>query len=105
MMSGPARRWPTPRPGRRGPPCPRPGGPLELVSVTLASNQRLSDADLEKLQGLSELTTLHLAGTRVGDAGLKHLKGLPRLETLNLKGTRVGDAGLEALKAFPKITG
>jgi internalin A len=67
----------------------------------------VSDAGLEHLQGLENLTTLSLKCTEVSDAGLVHLKGLTKLESLDLSRTQVSSAGVADLqKALPdcKIT-
>ena len=64
------------------------------------SGTRVTDAGLETLARMPNLTRLSLGNTTVGDAGLKHLAGLTRLEYLNLYGTRVSDAGLSALRAL-----
>jgi len=62
----------------------------------------VSDAGLEHLKGLKNLTTLHLGGIQVTDAGLEHLKGLTNLQTLDLQDTQVSDAGVKELqKALP----
>ncbi len=63
----------------------------------------VTDADLEHLQGLSQLQRLGLEGTGVTDAGLDHLKGLTQLQVLLLNGTKVTDAGLEHLKGLSQL--
>ena len=57
----------------------------------------LSEADLARIGGLTQLRRLDLLSGGVGDAGLVHLQGLRDLRSLNLAGTRVTDAGLELL--------
>jgi hypothetical protein len=67
----------------------------------------VTDADLERLEGLphlqGHLRGLNLDGTEVTDAGLEHLKSLTELNHLNLSNTRVTDAGLEHLKGLPHL--
>jgi Leucine-rich repeat (LRR) protein len=75
-----------------------PKGAFQLVGVVLSEQQRVGDADLAHLEGLTKLAQLDLTGTRVGDAGLVHLEGLTNLKVLNLYGTSVGDGGLVHLK-------
>ena len=67
------------------------------------SNSQVTDAGLEYLRGLPQLTELNLSGTQVSDAGLEYLKGLRYLERLYLNGTRVSDVGLEYLKRLPEL--
>ncbi|HEY7314984.1 MAG TPA: protein kinase [Gemmataceae bacterium] len=81
-----------------------PPTPFEVVLVNLEGNQKVHDAGLEHLTGLTRLTRLHLNGTRVSDAGLVHLKGLNNLTCLRLDNTQVRDDGLEHLKGLTKLT-
>lgn len=55
----------------------------------------VTDAGLEQLKDLKDLSILSLIGTKVGDAGLVHLKELTNLTNLRLDRTAVTDAGLE----------
>lgn len=55
---------------------------------------KITDVDLEYLQGLPELQFLNLCGTRVTNARLANLKGLGRLQWLNVSRTRVTAAGM-----------
>ncbi len=97
---------------------PRHPGPLwlrdlagvDFVADVVAANWAaphsrfpLTDADLEHLQGLTSLKSLHLYGRPIGDTGLEHLQGLANLESLNLGGTQVSDAGLEHLHGLTKL--
>lgn len=68
------------------------------------SDRTISDAGLVHLKGLTNLTTLELAGTKISDAGLVHLKGLTHLTTLDLHFTEVCDAGLVHLKELTRLT-
>ena len=61
------------------------------------------DADLEFLDGLTELRELYLNGSVVTDAGLEHLAGLSRLQFLDIQLTHVTDAGLENLKGLTQL--
>ena len=64
------------------------------------SGAQVTDAALERLNGLAHLVILDLSRTRVTDAGLEHLMGLTELRSLYLSKTRVTDVGLEQLKAL-----
>ncbi|MFH1264983.1 MAG: hypothetical protein ABIK89_04605, partial [Planctomycetota bacterium] len=69
------------------------------------NNTQVSDAGLEHLKGLSNLSALYLIETQVTDAGLEHLKGLESLQQLHVHNTQVTDAGrAELRKARPKMT-
>jgi hypothetical protein len=70
-----------------------------IVGVDLHKT-KITDADLEVLQGLTSLRTLNLYGTRISDAGLRNLSGLTGLQTLFLNNTSVTDAGLKALEGL-----
>ena len=53
------------------------------------------------LKGLTGLQTLSLSN-KITDAGLVHLKGLTKLKELDLYGTNITDAGVTDLqKALP----
>ena len=57
--------------------------------------------DLAQLKGLENINGLHL-GNKITDAGLKHLKGLTNLTELVLSTNKVTDAGVADLqKALP----
>jgi hypothetical protein len=87
-------------------------------------SDKFTDADLERLQGFSQLKALTLGCPAVTDAGLKHLKslkalgfvsvkltdaGLPRLEALEnleelyLADTKITDAGLKRLHRLTRL--
>jgi hypothetical protein len=62
---------------------------------------QINDADLARLQGLTDLhglQHLNLADTHVSDHGLEYLTGLTQLRVLELTGTRVTDEGAEKLQ-------
>jgi len=60
---------------------------------------KVTDADLERLKGLTDLQSLDLSGTEITVAGLVHLKGLTDLQSLDLTRTDITDAGLVHLNA------
>lgn len=63
----------------------------------------LTDADLEVLGQLPQLTRLRLEKNKITDAGVAHLKGLTHLESLNLYGTEVTDASVNLIAALPAL--
>jgi len=50
---------------------------------------RITDARLVHLKGMTNLQRFSLFARRVTDAGLMHLKGLMNLERLGIEGTRL----------------
>ncbi len=64
-------------------------------------DRRITDADIEKLRGLVNLTVLELDGTLVTDAGLKHLRSMKKLQHLTLSYTAITGAGLDELAGLP----
>lgn len=66
-----------------------------------------TDADLRHLRGLKKLEYLHLGSTRGGsefsDAGLEQIGELKNLTTLALWGQKFTDASLEDLDRFPAL--
>jgi Leucine-rich repeat (LRR) protein len=71
---------------------------LELIDT------RITDAGLDRLKGLTKLEKLNMIGaTKLTDAGLKHLKELTNLRTLILSGINITDAGMEHLKGLTRL--
>lgn len=73
------------------------------LTVLSLDGAKVSDDDLEVLEGLSRLRRLYLNGTRITDAGLVHLRKLADLERLELRETAITDAGLVHLKGLTKL--
>jgi serine/threonine protein kinase/Leucine-rich repeat (LRR) protein len=80
------------------------GGLTKLTGLDLYGTQ-VTGPGLEYLKGLSNLSSLGLGSTRIGDAALEHLKGLSNLTVLDLGGTQVTDAGMEHLKGLSNLSG
>lgn len=130
--------WNTDRYGQSLP-GPKPPGPewlrkilgvdfFSAVYEVVVDRASVTDANLEHLTGLTQLTVLSLDGTKVSDAGLKHfnrsthllnldlsntavtdagieeLRGLKELQELDLSNTRITDAGLGLLAGFPQLS-
>jgi hypothetical protein len=72
----------------------------QLKHVSLFGADKITDAGLGHLERMSQLLKLNLAFTKVGDAGLEHIKGLNQLEDLSLTGTNITDDGLKHLKGL-----
>ena len=95
---------------------------------TVWVRRKVPDSELTFLQGLTELRTLHLAGTDVSDAGLSFLSSMPHLwgldlmrcpligdgsareigglaelKELYLSGTRITDVGLACLRGKDRL--
>jgi hypothetical protein len=79
-----------------------PAGACQLVRALLSGPQ-VTDAGLEHLERLTNLTRLDLYGGQVTDAGLAHLKELTNLAHLCLYKTQVTDAGLAHLKGLTNL--
>ncbi len=77
---------------------------IELSWISLEGSRVLSNADLQRFQGLSQLDMLNLSGTTIGDPGVARLKDLPKLVYLNLVDTLVTDDGLVTLKRHPQLS-
>ena len=80
-----------------------PDASFAITRIDLGSRHSLSNQDLEKLEGLSDLEELNLSYTRITDAGLKSLKGLPKLSRLYLAETKITDASLAELSRFENL--
>jgi hypothetical protein len=78
-------------------------GLTRLRRLTLCDTQ-VTDAGLASLAGLTDLEELDLHSAPITDAGLAHLGRLARLRELNLGYTHLTDAGLEYLKALTSLT-
>jgi hypothetical protein len=78
----------------------------DLRITSLNAGGQMTDAVLERLVRVDQLTSLNLSGSkRVTDAGLGHLRALPRLERLELTGCPITDAGLEVLRHLGRLRG
>ncbi len=81
---------------------------LEPVAEQMAwlnlGRSSVTDAGMQYIKELKNLSKLHLEKTAVTDDGLAHLSGLERLEYLNLYGTAVSDNGLQHLKPLKNLS-
>lgn len=64
---------------------------------------KITDADLEVIEGMASIRGLNLYNTKISDAGLKHLQSLSELRNLNLNDTRVTDSGMHYLQGMKKL--
>jgi hypothetical protein len=71
-----------------------PPGRIELATVYLRGNRRVTDDGLAACAGLTALVHLDLVDTPVTDAGVVHFKNCKKLITLDLVDSLVGDAGV-----------
>lgn len=74
----------------------------QLVWLKLDDSD-LSDAGMEQLAVLSNLTRLSLVNTGITDKGIAHLSALKNLQVLNLVNTRVTEKGLLNLKDLRQL--
>lgn len=78
-------------------------GLVNLKALCLR-RQPVGDKGLVFVCRLSELESLYMAETRITDNGLGHLKGLKQLRVLDLSNTQVTDAGLVHLRGLTKLS-
>ena len=65
---------------------------------------QVTDAELSRFAGMTDLLTLDLSGTRVTGSGLGRLGGLAKLWKLSLDTAPVTGPGLEQLERLPRLT-
>ena len=75
---------------------------FQIVTIDLGFKP-VTDADLERLQGLTRLRSLGLQRTGITDVGIAPLAGLTALEGVDLKGTKITDAAVTHLVGLPKL--
>lgn len=80
-----------------------PDGPLKLIGVDLSELGQVTDADLAKLDGLSQLVRLILGGTGITSEASAQLRAHPLLESLYLEGTSFGDEGIEQITSLTRL--
>jgi serine/threonine protein kinase len=73
---------------------------FKVFQVSLAGTDSVTDAALERLANLTELTSLGLDSTQVRGPGLKSLEGMKSLGSLYVAMTPLTDEGLEHLKGL-----
>ncbi len=75
--------------------------------TSLNAREQMTDAVLERLSHLDQITSLNLGGSkRLTDDGLLHLARMPQLVELDLSeypGGRLTDRGLEVLRHLPAL--
>ncbi len=76
---------------------------LTHVTSLYLDDTRVTDAGLEQIGWMTTLRVLLLSNTKTTDAGLGHLKGLTKLGRLDLDQTKITDAGLECLRCMPRL--
>jgi WD40 repeat protein len=76
---------------------------FQVLVVNLNGRREVTDADLARLRGLTNLQSLLLWRTSVTDAGLDHLQGLAGLQILDLRATRITASGLAKLKGLTAL--
>lgn len=79
--------------------------PVEVpFALLLHGRGAVTDAGVEHVAGLKNLTLLNLGDARVTDEGLKHLARSGSLATLKLSAADVTDAGLKHLAGLKSLT-
>ena len=76
----------------------------ESGAVGVDARGQMTDAMLEDVSRVEQITTLKLGGSQsVTDAGMCHLSKLLRLRHLDLSGTGITDRGLDVLRSLPEL--
>lgn len=75
------------------------------LHLLVLDNDRITDAGVQGLGGLSELVQLSLANTGITDAALPTIGQLPSLKYLDLSGTKVTKSGIRSLRNLAKLKG
>jgi Leucine-rich repeat (LRR) protein len=75
-----------------------------LGGVHLRNAGRVTDAGLDNLGSLTNLSILDLPGTRVSGAGFKRLAGLKKIAWLDLSHTQLSDENIGAILPFSKLS-
>lgn len=75
---------------------------VKVIAVHL-NDQRLTDGDMQCLEGLPDIRVLKLSGTSITDQALVHMSGLRKLEELTLNGTSIEGPGLAHLQHLPRL--
>ena len=78
-------------------------GKLYHLALLDAGDTRITDRQLEYIEGLATLNHLVLSNTPVTDGGLNHLCPLSNLHTLYLADTKVSDRGLDNIARLSKL--
>jgi Leucine-rich repeat (LRR) protein len=74
-----------------------------LRKLTIRGNPAITDAALERLKDLKQLTHLYLLETNITDAGMKQIEAFDNLQELWLCNTRVTGAGLKYLAGLKQL--
>lgn len=72
----------------------------QVTDLTLVYAELITDSGVACLKGWKNLEHLNLRGTKVNDTGLEHLKSLSHLKSLDVSFTEVTDAGLDHLTSL-----
>jgi serine/threonine protein kinase/Leucine-rich repeat (LRR) protein len=81
-----------------------PSGSLTVAQISLYGKKQITDADLARFGGLTQISELNLLGTAITDQGLSALARLTSLETLNFAHTQVTGSGLQYLGGLRKLS-
>lgn len=79
-----------------------PTGNFEVAKIDLTMAP-ITDAEMENLAQLPELTALTLHGTKISDEGLAQLTSLKNLKELDLTNTNISDEGLKTLSEIKSL--
>jgi serine/threonine protein kinase len=83
---------------------PLPTSPFFVGGVDLKRSDKVDDAGIANLRGLSRLDSLVVTGTRVTDAGVRQLRGLTKLTRLHLESTLITGQCFEIFEDTPRLS-
>ncbi len=75
----------------------------ENILLLDLARTHITDAGLQSLARMPNITRLEIQATNTGDAGLQWVEKVPALEVLNLYDTHVTDKGLAGLASLKKL--
>ena len=75
---------------------------FETTSTSSSAPPKL-DSQLNILENIKNVVTLHLGGTDITDEGLQHIAELTTLRQLHLERTKISDLGLVHLKKLKNL--
>ena len=76
----------------------------DVTELRLGGSAGVTDAGLRSIGRMIRLTHLDLGGTSITDAGVAHLARCEHLKDVNLQWTATGDTALRALAGLPGLT-
>ncbi|HEY7326946.1 MAG TPA: M56 family metallopeptidase [Gemmataceae bacterium] len=80
-------------------------GLKDLEMLLIWDAEKITDAGVKHLAGLTKLQDLHMNGGQIGDQALEVFARLPALQRLGLQGNALSDEGLRHLQGMKQLRG